>query len=257
MTESTKLSATETSSVSRDVGNANNETKKPPPKPQTGHLLLEIAICVILPTLVLKYLSGDDRLGPVYGLIVGLSFPLGFGIYQFIKEKKFGFIPALGFISILLTSSIGLLELDAKYIAIKEASIPLIIAFGTIISLKTRYPLVRTFIYNDKILQIDKVDEALTRTNNVKAFEKTLTNATYILASSFFLSAILNYALAKYIVVSPSGTAAFNDELGTMNLLSYPVITIPCVIVMIYAMFYLFRHIKRLTGLDFDDIIHQ
>lgn len=233
------------------------ESKKSPQKPQTSHLLLELAICVILPTLVLKYMSGDDRLGPVYALVLGLSFPLLFGIHQFIKEKKFGFIPALGFISILLTSGIGLLELDAKYIAIKEASIPLVIAIGTIISLKTPYPLVRTFIYNDKILQIDKVDEALEKSNNKSEFDKTLTTATYILASSFFLSAILNYALAKYIVVSPTGTAEFNDQLGTMNLLSYPVITIPCVIVMVYAMFYLFKHIKRLTGLDFEELIHQ
>jgi hypothetical protein len=233
------------------------EAKKTPQKPQTSHLLLELVICVILPTLVLKYMSGDDRLGPVYALILGLSFPLLFGIQQFIKAKKFGFIPALGFISILLTSGIGLLELDAKYIAIKEASIPLVIAIGTIISLKTPYPLVRTFIYNDKILQIDKVDEALEKSNNKAEFDKTLTTATYILSSSFFLSAILNYALAKYIVVSPTGTAEFNDELGTMNLLSYPVITVPCVIVMIYAMFYLFKHIKRLTGLDFEELIHQ
>lgn len=233
------------------------EGKKPAQKQQTSHLLLELGVCVILPTVILKYLSGEDSLGPVYALIFGLSFPLLFGIYQFVKEKKFGFIPALGFISILLTSGIGLLELDAKYIAIKEASIPLIIAIGTIVSLKTRYPLVKTFIYNDKILQIDKVDAALAKSNNQGAFEQVLKTATYILSGSFILSAILNYGLAKYIVVSPSGTAEFNDQLGTMNLLSYPVITIPCVIVMIYAMMYLFRHIKRLTGLDFEDIIHQ
>jgi len=226
-------------------------------KPQAGHLLLELVICVILPTIVLKYLSADDRLGPVYALILGLSFPLLFGIHQFIQQKKFGFIPALGFISILLTSGIGLLQLDPKYIAIKEASIPLIIAFVTIFSLRTKYPLVKTFIYNDKILQIDKVDEALTASNNHRAFEEVLKTATYILSGSFFLSAILNYGLAKYVVKSPAGTAAFNDELGTMNLLSYPVITIPCVIVMVYALLYLFKHIKRLTGLDFEEIIHQ
>ena len=84
-----------------------------------------------------------------------------------------------------------------------------------------------------------------------------LKNATYILASSFLLSAVLNYALAKYIVTSPAGTPAFNDELGTMNLLSYPVITLPCVVVMGFAMFYLFREIKKLTGLSIEDIIHQ
>lgn len=226
-------------------------------KPQTSHLLLELAICVILPTVILKYLSADDSLGPVYALILGLSFPLLFGLYQFYTAKRFGFIPALGFISILLTSSIGLLELDPKYIAIKEASIPLIIAIGTIISLRTPYPLVKTFIYNDKILQIDKVDAALAEHNNQGMFDYALKIATYILASSFLLSAFLNYALAKYIVKSPAGTEAFNDELGTMNLLSYPVITIPCVIVMVYAMMYLFKQIKKLTGLDFEEIIHQ
>jgi len=220
-------------------------------------MLLELVLCVILPTLVLKYLSPEDQLGPVYGLILGLSLPLGYGIYQFIKEKKFGFIPALGFISILLTSSIGLLELDSRYIAIKEAAIPLIIGIGTIFSHKTRYPLVKTFIYNDKILQIDKVDAALEKHQSQGLFEESLKVATYILAASFLLSAILNYVLAKIIVTSPSGTPEFNDELGTMNLLSYPVITIPCVIVMIVAMMYLFKKIKKLTGLELEEILHS
>ncbi|MCH2157390.1 MAG: MFS transporter [Oleiphilaceae bacterium] len=230
---------------------------QPNQKANSGNIFLELILCVILPTLVLKYLSPDDQLGPVYGLILGLSLPLGYGIYQFVQEKKFGFIPALGFISILLTSSIGLLELDSKYIAIKEAAIPLIIGIGTIISLKTPYPLVKTFIYNDKILQIDKVDAALAENQSQGLFEDALKIATYILAASFLLSAILNYVLAKVIVTSPSGTAEFNDQLGTMNLLSYPVITIPCVIVMIIAMMYLFKKIKSLTGLALEDILHS
>jgi hypothetical protein len=157
----------------------------------------------------------------------------------------------------LLTSSIGLLELDSKYIAIKEAAIPLIIGIGTIVSLKTPYPLVKTFIYNDKILQIDKVNAALAEHKSEVLFEQALKVATYILAGSFLLSAILNYVLAKVIVTSPSGTPEFNDQLGTMNLLSYPVITIPCVIVMIIAMMYLFKKIKSLTGLELEDIVHS
>jgi len=228
-----------------------------PQKAQSGNLFLELILCVILPTLILKYLSPEDQLGPVYGLVLGLSLPLGYGIHQFIQEKKFGFIPALGFISILLTSSIGLLELDSKYIAIKEAAIPLIIGIGTIVSLKTPYPLVKTFIYNDKILQIDKVNAALEEHKSEALFEQALKVATYILAGSFLLSAILNYVLAKVIVTSPSGTPEFNDQLGTMNLLSYPVITIPCVIVMIIAMLYLFKKIKSLTGLELEDIVHS
>lgn len=224
---------------------------------QNSKVWIELGLCVILPTLVLKYLSPEDRLGPIYGLILGLSIPLLYGLHRFYEERKFGLIPALGFIGILLTSSVGLLGLDPKYIAIKEAAIPLVIAVATILSLRTRYPLVKTFIYNDTILNIQKVDQALAERQSQRHFEQVLKNATYILASSFLLSAVLNYALAKYIVTSPAGTPAFNDELGTMNLLSYPVITLPCVVVMGFAMFYLFREIKKLTGLSIEDIIHQ
>lgn len=235
----------------------NKMTETTQQKPQTSSLLLELVICVILPTVVLKKFSGEEDFGPVISLIVALSLPLLFGLYQFSKEKKFGFVPILGFISILLTGGIALMELDPKYIAIKEAAIPLIIGIATILSLKTRYPLVKTFIYNDRVLQIGKVDEALDASNNRTAFDQALKNATYILASSFLLSAILNYGLAKYIVTSPAGTPEFNDQLGTMNLLSYPVITLPCMIVMIIAMIYLFKQIKQLTGLKLDEIMIQ
>jgi len=216
-----------------------------------------MAISIILPTLILKKLSGDDELGATMALILALSLPLGYGIYQFVKDKKVGFVPALGFISILLTGSIGLLELDAKYIAIKEALIPLVIGIATIISIKTPYPLVRTFIYNDMVLQVGKVDEALEGQHSRDAFDSTLVKATYMLASSFFLSATLNYALAKFIVTAQAGTAEFNDQLGTMNLLSYPVIVLPCMVIMIGTMIYLFKQIEKLTGLKFEQILNE
>lgn len=216
-----------------------------------------MAVSIILPTLILKKLSGDDELGATMALVFALSLPLGYGIYQFIKDKKVGFVPALGFISILLTGGIGLLELDVKYIAIKEALIPLVIGIATLISIKTPYPLVRTFIYNDMVLQVAKVDEALEGQHSRDAFDSTLTKATYMLASSFFLSAGLNYALAKFIVTAQSGTAQFNDQLGTMNLLSYPVIVLPCMVIMIGTMIYLFKQIEKLTGLKFEQILNE
>ena len=41
-----------------------------------------------------------------------------------------------------------------------------------------------------------------------------------MIASSFFLSAVLNYSLAKILVKSQPGTEAFNAELGRMTALS-------------------------------------
>lgn len=226
-------------------------------KPSMAGLLVELGLCIILPTLILKKMSGEDALGPGLALLLALSMPFAYGVFHFWKEKKFGFVPILGIVSILLTGGVALFELDPKYIAIKEAMIPLIIGLATIFSLKTPYPLVKTFIYNERVLQIEKVDAALDASNNQMSFDRALTNATYILAGSFLLSAILNFALATYIVTSPAGTAEFNDQLGTMNLLSYPVIVIPCMIIMIVAMMYLFKQIRGLTGLKLEEIMHQ
>jgi intracellular septation protein A len=226
-------------------------------KPGSGRMFIELIFCIIIPTLILKKLSGDEQLGSNLALIVALSFPLGFGIYEFMESKKVRFVPALGFISILLTGGIGLLQLDVKYIAIKEALIPLTLGIATVLSTYTKYPLIRTFLYNDTVMQVDKVAAKLESDNRTSEFDKMMVRATWLLASSFLLSAVLNYVLAKIIVVSPAGTAEFNDQLGTMNLMSYPVIVVPCMIITLFALFYVIKNIKRLTGFELEEIINQ
>lgn len=193
--------------------------------------------------------------GTRWAIIVALAFPIIYGIKDFKRAGKLNVFSALGVVSILLTGGISLLELDPKYIAIKEAAIPGLLGLITLISIKTPYPLVKTFLYNDKILQTQRIADALKAHGNEQAFEFSLKVSSVLVAGSFFLSSVLNYALAKWIMVSPAGTAAFNEELGKMTALSFPVISIPATIVMMAALFYLFRSIRKLTGLTFEDII--
>ncbi len=225
--------------------------------PKKENILLSILLNIVIPSVILSKLSGPDWLGPVWGLITGLSFPFCYGIWDFIQRKKVNFISILGIISLLLTGGIGLLHLDTKWIAIKEATVPLLIGIAVLISLKTRYPLVRTLFYNDTLLDTQKVHQALDSQGNVKNFEVKLVHVSYLLAGSFLVSAILNYVLAKIIVISPSGTEAFNAEIGKMIWLSYPVIVVPSMIVMIGALWYLFSSIKKLSGLSLEEIVHH
>ena len=238
-----------------EKNNSQSSSIESPKKQSFLNLMIEMVICILLPTMILKKLSGDDQLGATWSLVAALSLPIIWGIWEFIKTKKIKFIPALGFISILLTGGIGLLKLDSAYIAIKEALIPFVIGLAVLISSKTRSPLVKVFLYNDNVLHVDKVSDALNENNNQNAFNRVLKNATTMLAASFFLSASLNYLLAKFLITSPTGTPEFNDQLGSMNLWSYPVIVLPCMIVMIYAMFYIFRNITKLTGMELEDIV--
>ncbi len=228
-----------------------------PTEPKRENLLVNLLLNIVIPTLILSKFSGEDYLGVRLGIVVALAFPIIYGLNDFRHKGKVNLFSALGVFSIFMTGGMSLLELDPKYIAYKEAGIPAIFGLVTLLSLKTRFPLIKTFLYNDKILQVDKVASALRQHNSEEAFEIALRNANYLVAVSFFLSSVLNYALAKYLLVSPPGTEAFNAELGKMTALSFPVIAVPATLVMMAALFYLFKRIKHLTQLDLEEIMIQ
>ena len=232
----------------------NSLTTKPAHKES---FLANLLLNIVIPTLILTKLSDEKYLGVTWGLIVALAFPLGYGVYDFIRSRKLNFFSILGIISVLLTGGISLLQLDAKYIAIKEAAIPGLLGIITLISMKTRFPLVRAFIYNDKVLKIHKVDAALDHYQTRKSFERTLNVASLLIAGSFFISSLLNYVLAKIIMVSPPGTAEFNAELGKMTAMSYPVIALPMMLIMFGTLFYVFRSIRLLTHLTLEEVIND
>lgn len=228
-----------------------------PPQPSFGKLMLDMALSIAIPVFILRKFSGPEDLGPSLALVIALAFPLAAGIYDLIKDKKLGLVPSIGFISILLTGSIGLLKLPKEYIAIKEALVPLGFGLAVLISSFTKRPLVRTFVYNDMLMETEKVASKIEETAQQQKFDSVMVTATWILAGSFLLSSILNYALAKWIIVSETGTEAFNKEFGTMTLLSYPVIVVPSMIVTFYAMYYVISRILKMTGFELEEILRQ
>jgi len=218
-------------------------------------VLLSLGINIAIPAVILMKFSGAGHLGPVGGLVVALAFPLTYGLVDFVRRREWNIVSILGFVSVLLTGGIGLMQLDPRWIAVKEAAVPAVIGIAVVLSLRTRFPIVRTFLYNDKIIRVQDVDEALARRGNLEAFDRTLVMASWMLAASFFVSSVLNFVLAKLIVKSQPGTTAFNEELGRMTALSYPVIVVPSMIIMIAALWYLFHQIRKLTDLDLEQIL--
>ncbi len=214
--------------------------------------LLNLGLNIVIPVIILIRFSGEDQLGPVYGLLVALAFPVGYGLYDFVVRRGFNFYSVLGFISIMLTGGIGLLKLPVEWLAIKEAAIPFIIGVAVLVSLRTRYPLVKTIIH--KVLDVDRVNEALREQGSVEAYERRLVVSTYMVAFGLLVSTVLNYVLARIVVVSEPGTTAFNEELGRMTALSFPVITVPSITILAIALYYLVSGITKQTGLAFQDI---
>ena len=217
--------------------------------------MVDLLVSIIIPSVILMKLSDGDDLGASGALIAALAFPVGWGLFELFKYKKFNFIALLGLISVLLTGGIGLLQLDPQWLAIKEAAVPGLIGIAVLISTLTPYPLIKTLLYNPNIMNVGRIQEKLNSNDNCKTFESRLQNATYWLSVTFLFSAIMNYMLARWIVTSPTGSVAFNEELGQMTLLSYPVIAIPSTVMMMAIMYYLWRTINDMTGLKFEEIL--
>ncbi|WP_415721751.1 VC0807 family protein [Photobacterium ganghwense] len=217
--------------------------------------LNDLIFNVIVPSVVLMKLSGDEYLGSVGALLVALAFPVLFGGYELIKYKKFNFISLLGFVSVLMTGGIGLLELDAKWLAVKEALIPGLIGLGVFISTFTKYPVVSKMLINDTVLNMVLINEKLQEFNKKADFDRSLVFANYLFAGTFVFSSVMNYVLAKVIVTSPSGSQAFNEELGRLTLVSYPMIAIPSMVMMMGIFYYMWRQIRQMTQLETAQIL--
>ncbi len=219
--------------------------------------LIELLITLILPSLILMKLSGEDDLGALNALLLALAFPLFWGTRDFFARRKLNLFAALGLVSILLTGGIGLLQLDTQWLAIKEAAIPGLIGVAVFTSAYTRYPLVQMLLYTPTLMNVELIQERLDARGNRATFESNLKNATRMLGGSFFFSSAMNYFLATWIVTSPSGTAAFNEELGRLTLMSYPMIAVPSMLIMMAVMYYLARSIRTLAGLKLTEVIVQ
>ncbi len=227
------------------------------PSPAKPNPLAELLVTLVIPSLILMKLSGPEDLGVVNALLLALAFPLFWGVRDFLARRKLNLFAALGLVSILLTGGIGLLQLDPQWVAIKEAAIPGLLGLIVAGSALTRYPLVRVVLFNATLMNVELIQENLVQRGNQAAFEARLRAATWMLAGAFFFSSTMNYLLATWIVVSPAGTPAFNEELGRMALLSYPVIALPSMLIMMAVLFYLTRTIRILAGLKLAEALNH
>ncbi len=223
--------------------------------PKQGGFLGNLAFNIIIPVVIMTNLAGEDRLGPAWSIVAALVFPVAYGLWDLKRSGKVNAFSILGIVSVMLTGGISLLQLPAEYIAIKEATIPAIIGLAVLITQRTSKPLLKVFVLNDQIVNWDNLTQALESNDKTFEFEGKMAISSYIVAGSFFLSAALNYILAKVILVSPPGSTEYTEELGRMTALSYPVIVIPSMLMLMAALWYIFTQIKKLTGEDLENFL--
>jgi ABC-type multidrug transport system permease subunit len=232
--------------------------QKTPPAPaaKQENMLFNIFFNILLPVIILSK-GGRFVESPAVVMIVALSFPVCYFFYDLKRRKKYNFFSIIGFVSVLLTGGVGLLALPRFWFIVKEAAIPFLFGLAVIISLKTRYPLIRTLFFNPQIFDVERLKTSLRERRNEAAFERLLFNGTLLLSVTFFISAVLNWILASRIIqTEPAVDAAqFNIEVGKMTGWSWLIIALPSMIMLMGIFFYLIRGATRMTGLKMDDLL--
>ena len=230
--------------------------------------LLNIFVNVLLPIVALSQLSksGDKswHIGPEYGMAVAVAFPFIYGVVFFFKNKKFNFYSVLGIISVLLTGFItihvwnedGSIKENADLLfAIKEAAIPLMLGAAMLYSHRTKNPLIDVFFLNPDIFDITKIEETAKEKNTYNDYLTFRLKLTWMFASSFLLSSLLNFILAMYLLKDANDKESYNLAVGKVMGYGYLVIGIPLMIIMVGCLIYLMKTISRITGLTKEEFM--
>lgn len=229
------------------------------PAPKQENLLLNILLNVLLPVTVLSMCSkqGDQlwHLGPKWALVVAVTLPVGYFIYDYVRRRRINSFSIIGVVSVLFSGGLGLLELPAWGFGVKEAAVPIIFGFLIWWTSRTGKPLVKLFLLNADIVDVGKIESAVREKNVAIAFDRLLKNCTWMWIGAFLLSAVLNYATAiLFLDGLEPGSTAYSEAIGRQMGWGYLIVGVPTLGIAVFSWFYLFKGICRITDLTMDDI---
>lgn len=224
--------------------------------PRSENLLLNLALNLVAPVLFLKKAPQWFGLDPLPVLVIALLFPTAYFCYDLWLRKKANPISILGFVSVFLTGSVGAFHLPRLWFLIKEAALPVLIGAAVVLTQKTRSPLVKTFLFNESVFDIPRIEAVLKERQREAEFTALLSRCTWMIAGSFLLSGAIQWGLAAHIVtVEPADNPAlFNEQVSDVVWISHLVVMIPALAITGVALWQLVKGLERLTALPFEQL---
>ena len=232
--------------------------------PKKENPLLSLGFNILLPVIILNKAQVFSNLSAVSVLIIALSFPLSYGLADFIRIKKINTISLIGLISIALTGGLALLQLEGIYFAIKEGLIPLLFAFFTLGTIAFKKPLASLLIFKSSLFDTKLIQSKLIDNNKEKDFKKLMNVSTLVLSGSFVLSAILNFVIALFVFTDIDPLLGeelkrqtLNQQVADMTWMGYVFIALPLTFITGFLLWWILKQLKSLTGLSLEELIPQ
>ena len=190
--------------------------------------------------------------------LIALIFPVIYFLYDFLQRKNINFISILGFINILLTGGIGIFGakfgLSKTWFILKEGMFPMLLGLMFIIMSKYRQSAFKNILLNKVLFDNDKISSCI-KDDMLYEFECIIRKAGYHLISGFFISSIIQFALASLIVVSNPGEPSFAKEVSTMTWVSYVAVLLTTILIVVKGYLGLITDIEKITGLNRNEFL--
>lgn len=215
--------------------------------------LFNISFNIIIPVLILN--KGAQIFGPGKGVLVlllALAFPVFYGAFDFIQNKRKNIVSAFGLLNVLFTGGLALYKLDGIWFAVKEAGFPLLIGFFVLLSAYYTKKSFFEYLIQHFPLKWDLIEQKIT---NLKDLKKLFKTYTVWLSFSFVLSAILNFILALYIFSEPGQKiiseqekeVILNQQIARMTWMGFIVIGLPMTVFSIAIFWRFLKKLEKLT----------
>jgi hypothetical protein len=222
--------------------------------------LLNLVINILLPVMILN--KGAKYMDARWTLALALSLPLIYGIQDYVRRGHKNYVSLLGIVNIALTGSLALMSLQGIWFCLKEAMLPAILGILVIASAWTKNPAAQMMFCNPQVMNMPLIEEKLAAFMRTVEFEALLKRTTLWLSLSFFISGVLNFALAYHIFVdidpSLAGSARdqiLNEQIARMTWMGFAVIALPLMVFSGTLIYLFLRKLSALTELPINSLI--
>lgn len=224
--------------------------------------LISLLVNIALPVLILN--KGAKFLGPngaLWSLCLALSFPLFYGLRDYVLHRNKNYVSILGAVNASLTGGLALFQLEGGWFALKDATLPFCLGTYVLVSSYTDHPFTKEFFLNPQFLRVDVLKTALAERGTEAAFDRLLRRGTRFFSLSFFISGALNFFLALRVfthidpaLTGPARSQVLNEQIAHMTWLSLAMIAAPLLCFTATFLFWFFRQLTGLTGLKIDQL---
>ena len=229
--------------------------------PKRENPFISLLCNIVIPVAILNkgHLILENNL---LSLLLALAFPVFYGLFDLLKNKRKNIISGFGVLNVLFTGGLALFQAQGIWFAVKEAAFPGLIGIFVLISAYTKKSFFEYILREAPLLKWDLVEERLKRFSSIERLKTLFKKSTLMFSFSFFISALLNFVLALYIFSPEKGGLSpeeqevlLNKKIADMTYLGFIVIGLPMTAFALAVFWWFLKKLSRAVQLPIEQIL--